>query len=164
MGMRKKPSNRSKTGRFAIAAVDISDKAVQLRREGRSCAEIGKQLGCSQSTAWEAINRWLVAKRADIKEAADDVREMELARMDEMMAGIYPTALQGDMQAIDRVLRIMERRAKLLGIDAPTRQEVTGAEGGPLDIRAVASEFKAKLMALSDAELEAEAKRLGVAG
>ena len=163
MSMRKKPPNRSKTGRLAVAALDISEKAVQLRRKGLSCDEIGKALGCSRSTAWEAINRWLVAKRADIKEAADDVREMELARMDEMMAGIYPTALQGDMQAIDRVLRIMERRAKLLGIDAPTRQEVTGAEGGPLDIRAVASEFKAKLMALSDAELEAEAKRLGVA-
>jgi hypothetical protein len=36
------------------------------------------------------------------------------------------------LQAVHALIRIGERRARLLGIDAPTRAELTGAEGGPI--------------------------------
>jgi hypothetical protein len=34
---------------------------------------------------------------------------------------VWTKALNGDVRAVDSVLRIMERRAKLLGLDAPTK-------------------------------------------
>jgi hypothetical protein len=54
-----------------------------------------------------------------------------------MLLALWPQVLKGNQGAIDRALRVMERRAKLLGLDAPTRQEVTGAEGGALRIEYV---------------------------
>lgn len=37
------------------------------------------------------------------------------------------------LAAIDRLLKIEERRAKLLGLDAPKKTELTGADGGPVE-------------------------------
>jgi len=36
------------------------------------------------------------------------------------------------MKAVAAAVKIMERRARLLGLDAPVKQEVTGANGGPI--------------------------------
>ena len=44
-------------------------------------------------------------------------------------------------------LRVKERRARLLGLDAPQRQEVTGREGGPI-------RYEYDFSQLSDEELE----------
>lgn len=44
--------------------------------------------------------------------------------------------IQGDLAAIDRFVRLSERRSQLLGIDAPRAVQLTGAEGGPLRVAA----------------------------
>ena len=38
------------------------------------------------------------------------------------------------MQAMGACMKIMERRAKLLGLDAAVKAEVTGADGQPLAV------------------------------
>jgi len=45
------------------------------------------------------------------------VLQLELERLDAMQAAIWDDAMNGHLGAIDRVLKIMERRAKLLGLD-----------------------------------------------
>jgi len=62
-------------------------------------------------------------------------------RLDQMLLALGPMlrtnqreGRMANLGAIDRALKIMERRAKLLGLDAPVRQEVTGADGGALEI------------------------------
>jgi hypothetical protein len=42
----------------------------------------------------------------------------ELARLDELTTGLYERALAGDVSSIDRVLAVMLRRSRLLGLDA----------------------------------------------
>jgi hypothetical protein len=37
---------------------------------------------------------------------------------------LWETATQGDTKAVQTVLNLMERRAKLWGLDAPSRQEI----------------------------------------
>ena len=55
---------------------------------------------------------------AELDPTADsDVIDLELQRLDAMMAGIWNDAVSGKAHAIDRVLKIMERRAKLLNLD-----------------------------------------------
>jgi hypothetical protein len=49
-----------------------------------------------------------------------------------------------DMRAVDTVLRLMDRRAKLNGLDMPAKAEVTGAGGGPLQMsQATTAELEA---------------------
>jgi hypothetical protein len=59
------------------------------------------------------------------------------------------------MRAVDTVLRLMDRRAKLNGLDMPTKAEVTGAGGGPLQMsQATTAELEA-LIGVSPAPAEA---------
>ena len=52
---------------------------------------------------------------------ADDYRGLHLARLERTLRAIWPRVLNGDLLAIDRALRILEREARLLGLDAPTQ-------------------------------------------
>jgi hypothetical protein len=47
----------------------------------------------------------------------------------------------------------IERRCKILGIDAPMRQEHTGAGGGPIDIAGVEAALKKIYGAKDDASI-----------
>ena len=49
---------------------------------------------------------------------ARELRQLELLRLDQLQAAHYPAAMGGDAAAAARVLSIMDRRAKLLGLDA----------------------------------------------
>jgi hypothetical protein len=55
------------------------------------------------------------------KETANELRALELDRLDSMWIVVWPLVLQGDLKAIDRCLRIMERRAAICGLNAPKR-------------------------------------------
>src|SRR6266568_8631040 len=54
---------------------------------------------------------------------ADTVRQEELARLDKMYAGLEGKIEGGDLPAIRVGLAIMERRARYLGLDAPTSHQ-----------------------------------------
>ena len=55
-----------------------------------------------------------------------EMRRADLERLDAMLPNNIMLAVAGDKDAVSSVLKIMERRAKLLGLDAPTKQEVKG--------------------------------------
>jgi len=51
----------------------------------------------------------------------DEHVSLELKRLDTALNAIFERVQDGNLEAVDRLLRIMERRAKYLGLDAPTR-------------------------------------------
>ncbi|MGQ3384497.1 hypothetical protein [Glutamicibacter sp. TV12E] len=63
------------------------------------------------------------------KEAVDEVVAQEIILLDQLSRPQIKKALEGDEKAVTVLLRIMERRAKFLGLDAPTQIEQTGAGG-----------------------------------
>ena len=71
----------------------------------------------------------------------DDWVAGELAKLDELEAAAWQE------KEYIVVLRCMERRAKLKGLDAPTRQEISGEGGGPIETKNVS------ISKLSDDEL-----------
>jgi hypothetical protein len=77
----------------------------------------------SERYAHKDVKRELKKVQGECRESAETVRDMELRRLDRMLRGLWPDAVEGDTQAIDRVLKIMARRADLLGLDAPERFE-----------------------------------------
>lgn len=69
-------------------------------------------------------------------EAVEEHRKVEGERLNKAWKAISKRAFKGELTAIDSMLRIMDRRAKLLGLDAPSKNqtELTGPDGGPLQI------------------------------
>lgn len=81
-----------------------------------------------------------------LRESADALIELEMQRLDLLQSAVWSKAVAGDTFAVASVLRIMERRARLAGIDAPVKASI---ETGPLAIRLeveeAAAEFDRKL-------------------
>lgn len=50
-------------------------------------------------------------------ETVDEIRQIEAQRLDELTHALWPRAIKGDVKAITAILKIMKRRAELLGID-----------------------------------------------
>lgn len=114
-----------RTTKNAIALVERRVKALELRKSGLTFEQIGDACNTSRSTAHEDV---VIAMRETIQEPADEVRRIELERLDVMLAALWPKATTtGDRQqarAVEQCLSIMDRRARLLGLDAPTRRVV----------------------------------------
>ena len=115
-----------------LAERDKAAQALALRKTGATYEQIAAHLGySSRQSANRAVLRLLAAHEA---ENVADLRTLENMRLDDLLFAVYKAALGGDLGAIDRALRIMERRAKLLGLDAPVKQEISGTDGAPLSI------------------------------
>lgn len=136
--------------RRTVAQIERDAQAVEYRRRGLSYRQIAAQMGWkNQASAYEAVQRGLADSAV---EASDEVRRLEVDRLDEMrrhalrvLATPHMMVSQGVvvtwtdpktgeetpvpddtpvLLAIDRLVKISERTAKLLGLDAPVRHEV----------------------------------------
>ena len=125
----------SKTSKRKIVAAERAEKALELRKSGATYERIGNALGVSTSTAQRlAVDALrLVIERG--MEGADELRQLEVERLDAMLLSVWRSVRNGHLGAIDRCIKIMERRARLLGLDAPARQEWSGPGGGPIETR-----------------------------
>ena len=83
------------------------------------------------------------------KAEASVYRQQENERLDSLLEAVWGKATtpspifdkerqivgeEIDLKAVDTVLKLMDRRAKLNGLDMPVKAEVTGADGGPLQL------------------------------
>ena len=113
--------SNSKTDNKAIAYAEKQRQALELRKAGLTFEEIAAKLGYATHVgAYQAVKS---AIRKIIKEPAEEVRDLEVARLDAMLAGLWVDARKGNVLKVDRVLKIMSRRAELLGLDAPKKYE-----------------------------------------
>jgi hypothetical protein len=103
--------------------IDKERKAIELRRAGATYDDIARAVGYKDpSGARAAYQRAL--KRTLQDAGSEEVREIELDRLDRLQRAAWTNALAGDVNAINTVLRIMHRRAAYLGLDAPVKQEI----------------------------------------
>lgn len=125
-----------------LLASERRQRALELRRRGYSYPMIAADIGCSLSTAHTHVKTALQEIVEKTREDAEHVRTVELERLDQMLRGVWDKASDGDPQAVDRVLKVMERRAKLLGLDVPTSLDLRNPDGSltpPTTIRIVAA-------------------------
>ena len=127
----------SKSGGTDKRGLEARARAIQardLRKAGAPFAQIGAQMGYSEQRAHQVITKALSNLNLECVEAATEVTRLELERLDSLWLSAWQAVKGGDMQTINACIRIMDRRAKLLGLDAPAKQELTGPEGGPIEV------------------------------
>jgi len=112
----------SKTSPRIIKSRERQALALELRKSGATYQQIADQLGYrSPQSAHKSVTS---ALKKLVEEPSEELRKVELERLDGMFLEMYRQAKQGILGAVDRCLRIMERRAKLLGLDAPQQLAV----------------------------------------
>lgn len=109
---------RPRGGQPDPAVIKREQEIVKLRRGGLTWDLIGERLGIHLTTAQKGYERALARV---VKEDVDAIRTLETERLDIAQSAIWGNVLKGDNPSIANLLRIMERRAKLLGLDQPTR-------------------------------------------
>lgn len=102
------------------AAAERRKQAVALRIAGATFEQIGERLGITKQAAFDTVSKALEDTRATTAESAETLRQMELQRLDALQTALWSDAVKGDVQAVDRVLKVMLRRSQLIGLDAPT--------------------------------------------
>ena len=138
---------KSATGKGKLTATQKQAEALRLRTQGKPLAEIARILGYrGESGAHRAIRTGL---QKTLQEPADELRTMEAERLDRMLEGLWDKAVSGDTWSVDRVLGIMDRRAKLLGLDKSSADDPAAGAQRYLDLYN---------MAVADAADKSEAK------
>ena len=110
--------------RNGLAQRTVSSNILRLRKMGYDAQRISDELDIPLDRVSNIIKSALKKLSKDMKGAAEEIRSLELSRLDEMQSAIWDDCMGGKLTAIDRVLKIMERRSKLVGLDAPDRLNV----------------------------------------
>lgn len=103
--------------RIALAA-ERREKMLELRIAGASERAIAKEMNLASATVHEGLKIAVNELKERTMMLAEDVRRIELERLDKMTLALFTR--RSDPRTADTLLRIMERRARLLGLDSPT--------------------------------------------
>lgn len=106
----------SKTSERRITAAQKQRRALELRAAGKTFPQIAEELGYrSVSSAYGAVMRGL---ERTLQEPAEELRRLEAERLDRLFEVAFRKATRdGSVWAVDRCISIMERRARLFGLD-----------------------------------------------
>lgn len=151
----------------SVAIAKRRAEAVAMRMTGASFQAIADALGYnSRGAACQDVSRALEAAVAEQTRAVEVYREEELQRLDLLLSEAWavlkrqhvlvsngrivrddetdqPIADDGPtLAAIDRVLKIQERRAKFLGLDAPTKVEAITVDALDAEIARLSAELE----------------------
>ena len=103
---------------------------LDLRMQGSSYRAIARELNIDAAAV---VRRWNRLRDSMIFEKVEEIREMELMVLERMQSAVITDACRGDIDSIDVILRIQNRRAKLCGLDQPIRTEIVITESTPID-------------------------------
>lgn len=131
---------------------------IRLRRDGATFQQIADHLGYSSaSNAHRAYRRAM--ERIPAVEAAE-YRALALQRLEALWQVTWEKAQAlGDPAAVRACVRILERQARLLGLDAPTNLRVSDGLDG--EIEALLAEMQR--LTLAEATLSAEGEATAAA-
>jgi hypothetical protein len=105
----------------------LANMAYEMHLEGRSDEYIAEQLGVTWKQAVKLITfKSKQKKKAKAKRTIEDIRQIEEEVINRMLVRFIPQATaedNPDKEASYLVLKLLERKHKLLGVDAPQKIE-----------------------------------------
>lgn len=114
-------------------------EAIRLRTSGKTIREIAEALGVGVATAHDDVRTAMSELAREAEENVRAERGSQLSRLErafrvleDVLEGVESVdsddspGLSRDikLKALDRLVKLEERRAKLLGLDAPERREI----------------------------------------
>ena len=121
--------SKSKTAPAKFKALERRGLVLQLRLAGYTYQEIATQLGIGLATVNRDLHKALKFFDADHEEKARELKAIDTARIEEIIKGIWTKCKGGNLMAIDRLTRLLERKAKLHGLDGPIKIAPTMPDG-----------------------------------
>lgn len=88
--------------------VEMAARVLNLRRAGAPFDNIAERLHITTDLARELFEHALTELDQDVR------RALEVDRLDRLHVAVWPQAMGGDLAAVDRVLKISERRDKVV--------------------------------------------------
>lgn len=124
---------------------------LELRKTGANWRQIAEAVGFTHASA--ARKAYLRAYDRTLQAPADELRELELDRLDRLQMAYWKDAVEGNIKAADYVLKVIQVRARILGLEAPQkiRAEVVTYDAGAIDadIERIIAQFEDKGGALA---------------
>jgi hypothetical protein len=165
-------ANNNALSREFLAERDL--RIFKMRQAGVAINEIARRFNMSSSSVNASIRRQLEKMNREALLAYPEVLRLELERLDALQQSIWPMtqhrrvttedgsemSVEPDMKAIQQVLSIMDRRAKLLGMEQNNVNIQLDVSNQQLPVRATLSGAENKALALSTFSPENEARQL----
>lgn len=107
-------------------------------------------LAVDVATAFADVSAELQDLRQQTRHDAQVIKDLELQRCDAMTQGLWPDVEKGDPKAVLAAVRVSERRARLIGLDAPAKTELSGS----LNVRTDREEAEGVARCATDEDLE----------
>lgn len=122
-----------------------NQRILDLRASGMIQSEIAEELGLDRVEVSNRLVDALGQLHGELVRDVDSARTVALLRLERVLGASWPAAMAGGTEAVGNVLKILDRQAKYLGLDAAQKVDVS------LYIKQMAQEYD-----LDEAELEAE--------
>lgn len=137
----------SDTSAKAILNDERMEKAVRMRVAGATQAQIAREIGLSQAHTGALLRKYMLARRDELQEDVEVLRSVQHERLEVMFASLFREARIGrtrvkvdqdgkpviengvvvhepeplNMQAIDRMVSVLDRINALHGLNAPVK-------------------------------------------
>jgi hypothetical protein len=94
------------------------ETALRLHNAGMTKSVIAEQTGIPYGRVKEEI----VSAMRELADEPIEYKAMaQMSLMRDLRRALYPAAMRGDVQAVDRIMKVADHEAKLLGLYAPQR-------------------------------------------
>jgi hypothetical protein len=120
-------SGPHQTSAKAISTTAKKIRALELRKAGKSLQEIADIMGYATRDGPSKLI--LRALEESVREPREELRELELQRLDAMWSTLWTRFRRGMVAVAPELLRVSQRRAKLLGLDSAEKRDVTVHDG-----------------------------------
>jgi DNA-binding transcriptional MerR regulator len=151
------PSKRAAAEKVAAQTKLRAAEAVRLRAAGFTLQQIAQKIGhADKSSVSRLIKRELAATPVEDIDTLRTLEHEKLARLERKLNQILESAdseTREKLDAIGKAIALSGARRKLFGLDAPLRTEVTGKNGGPIELDELAAaedRVERRLAALRD--------------
>jgi len=122
-------AKQSATSAIKLKGAERRIDVLNARKTGATYNEIATQFEISPTRAYQMVREELEKLTAERTELREEVMQIEMERLDGLFSKAWEKAMAGDLRAIDACLKVMDRRAKMLGIDAPIKVAPTDVSG-----------------------------------
>jgi hypothetical protein len=117
-------------------------EVVRLRTQERmQFRQIAAHLGCDVKNVYQAWKRGVAELAAQAAEAHGEYLGEQLANLSIAIDSLMPKVIKGDVRANEALVKLFDHQAKLLGLYAPVKANVTVTDEMTARIKALADEI-----------------------